>query len=122
MNTIGLWAQFYDLPDVLRKDEYARKLGVPLGQVVRTDLSYPNYVRIRIMYPLANALVTSKKIHIWGRSDMEVVIKYENVPFFCFICGRIGHSDKECTEGGVGVGEVSFGVELRASPQKYFVK
>jgi hypothetical protein len=65
MNTIGLWARFYDLLDVLRKDEYARKLGVPLGQVVRTDLSYPNYVRIRIMYPLANALVTSKKIHIW---------------------------------------------------------
>jgi hypothetical protein len=50
------------------------------------------------------------------------VIKYKNVPFFCFICGRIGHSDKECTEGGVGVGEVSFGVDLRASPQKYFVK
>jgi hypothetical protein len=41
MNTIGLWALFYDLLDVLRKDEYARKLGtsgvggkdhVPIGK------------------------------------------------------------------------------------------
>jgi hypothetical protein len=31
MNTIGLWARFYDLPDVLSKDEYARKLGALLG-------------------------------------------------------------------------------------------
>jgi hypothetical protein len=70
------------------------------------------------MYPLANVMVASTKVCIRGRSDMEVVIKYKNVPFFCFICGRIGHSDKECTEGDVGVGEVSFGVELRASPPK----
>jgi hypothetical protein len=98
--------------DVLRKDEYARKLDAHLGQVVKTDLSYPNYVRVRVMYPLANALVASIKDRIRGRCDMEVVIKYENVCFFCFICGRIGHSDKECPEGDVGVGEVSLGVEL----------
>jgi hypothetical protein len=49
---------------------------------------------------------------------MEVMIKYENAPFFCFVCGRIGHSDKECLEGDAGLGEVSFGVELRASPLK----
>jgi hypothetical protein len=70
------------------------------------------------MYPLANVMVASTKVCIRGRSDMEVVIKYKNVPFFCFICGRIGHPDKECLEGDMGVGEVSFGVELRPSPPK----
>jgi hypothetical protein len=47
-----------------------------------------------------------------------VPIRYENVPFFCFICGRIGHLDKECSDGEVGEGEFKFGVELRASPPK----
>jgi hypothetical protein len=37
---------------------------------------------------------------------------------FCFIYGRIGHSDKECPEGEVGVGDFRFGVELHASPPK----
>jgi hypothetical protein len=118
MNSIGLWAWFYDLPDVLRKEEHATKLGSHLGRVLRTDLSYPNYVIIRIMFPLANALIASTNVCIRDRSDMEVMIKYENVPFFCFVCGRIDHSDKECPEGDVVLGEVRFGVELRASPPK----
>jgi hypothetical protein len=36
-----------------------------------------------------------------------VPIRYENVPFFCFICGRIGHLDKECSDGEVGEGSLS---------------
>jgi hypothetical protein len=102
INTIGLWARFYDLPDVLRKEEHARGLGSQLGQVVRTDMSYPNYVRVKILFPLANALLASTKVRIRGTSDMDVIIRYENIPFFCFICGRIGHSDKDCPEGEVG--------------------
>jgi hypothetical protein len=49
---------------------------------------------------------------------MVVPIRYENVPFFCFLCGRIGHSDKECPDDEVGEGELKFGVELKASPPK----
>jgi hypothetical protein len=41
---------------------------------MRTDLSYPNYVRVRIMLPLANALVASTNVRIRGRSDMEVIM------------------------------------------------
>jgi hypothetical protein len=81
-------------------------------------MSILNYIRVRIMFPLANALVPSTKIRIQGRTDIVVLICYENVPFFCFICGRIGHSDKECSEGEVGEGEFSFGIGLCASPPK----
>jgi hypothetical protein len=77
-------------------------------------MSYPNYVQVRILFPLANALVASAKVSIQGRSDMVVMIRYENVQFFYFIYGRIGHSDKECPEGEVGVGVFGFGVELCA--------
>jgi hypothetical protein len=75
MNTICLWARFYDHSDVLRKEEHANHLGLRLGQVVRVDLSYPNYVRVRVMFPLASALVALTEVHIRGRSDMVVMIK-----------------------------------------------
>jgi hypothetical protein len=49
---------------------------------------------------------------------MKVSIRYENVPYFCFIYGRIGHSDKECPNGEVADVAFNFGVGLRASPPK----
>jgi hypothetical protein len=64
MNTIALWVWFYDLPSALRKDDYAQKLGARLGQVQRVDLSFLNYVRVQVMFPLANALVLEANICI----------------------------------------------------------
>jgi hypothetical protein len=119
MNIVRLWARLYDLPAALRKDDYVQKLGARLGQVQRVDLSFPSYVRVRVLFRLANALVLEVKIRIKGKRDMSIPVRYENVSFFCFICGRIGHSDKECPNGELGDESFNFRVELRASPPKW---
>jgi hypothetical protein len=59
------------------------------------------------------------KIRLRGKGDMKVHVRYENVSFFCFICGRIGHSDKDWPDGEVEDGAFNYGVELRASPPKH---
>jgi hypothetical protein len=64
INSIGVWVRFYDLPDVLRKDEHARNLGERLGPVAKVDMGYPNYVRVQILFPLAKDLVPSTKVRI----------------------------------------------------------
>jgi hypothetical protein len=53
---------------------------------------------------------------------MTVPIRYENVSLFCFICGRIGHSDKECPNSELGEGAHNFGAELRASHRRDYVR
>jgi hypothetical protein len=45
-------------------------------------------------------------------------IKYENVPFFCFSCGRIGHTQRTCPDDFFACSGVCFGTDLRASPTR----
>jgi hypothetical protein len=57
--------------------------------------------------------------------SLKVYFKYERLPNFCFVCGRIGHQLKECDEAGdleeagyedLEEKELGFGPWLRASP------
>uniref|UniRef100_A0A453C002 CCHC-type domain-containing protein n=1 Tax=Aegilops tauschii subsp. strangulata TaxID=200361 RepID=A0A453C002_AEGTS len=43
-------------------------------------------------------------------------IQYEQVPYFCFSCGRLGHSDPYCPTPGSRdeKGELPFGSKMRA--------
>jgi hypothetical protein len=45
-----------------------------------------------------------------------ILLRYENVPHFCFHCGRMGHATVNCGEGGSNEHGIHFGEELRASP------
>lgn len=49
------------------------------------------------------------------------MVRYENVPHFCFVCGRIGHAERECPEEDAREGGPKFGKTLRCSPQKWDV-
>ena len=47
-------------------------------------------------------------------------IVYENVPHFCFSCGKLGHSDLVCTTPGTRDehGDLPFGKGLRAQDER----
>ena len=55
---------------------------------------------------------------------MSFETHYENVPFFCFACGRLGHSKKECPDDDEETDEEEntkvqkFGDWLRRLPYK----
>jgi hypothetical protein len=118
MESINLWVWFYDLPKVMMKEQVARKLGESLGNVLRVDTTFPTYLRVRIVFSLAKLLVPEIKMKIKGRGDMPVIVRYENVPHFCFGYGRLGHADRECPDVNIGEDCLRFGVESRASPPK----
>jgi hypothetical protein len=53
-----------------------------------------------------------------GRGQLPIILRYENVLFFCFSCGQIGHSVMNCTHDTTDGHEVMFREELCASPPK----
>jgi hypothetical protein len=84
--SINMWVHFYDLPKALMKEQFARKLGVSLGQVLRVDTSFPTYLRVRVQFLLSKALVPEIRMKVKGKGDLPVIVRYENVTHFCFVC------------------------------------
>ncbi|TVU28632.1 hypothetical protein EJB05_20156, partial [Eragrostis curvula] len=117
IESILLWVRLYDLPPVMMSKDCGERLGRRFGRVTCVDTRFTNYLRLRVVFPLGKVLVPEMIVRVKGRSEMAVKVRYENVPHFCFICGRIGHAKGNCPDEDDDSG-VRYGEELRALPPK----
>lgn len=109
----------YDLPAAMMKESCARQLGEQIGTFVKMDTRFPGYLRVRINFLLPKALMPELKVKkLKGRGIMGILLRYENVPHFCFSCGRIGHAALSCTMEEPMDQGIKYGEELRTSPPR----
>lgn len=116
IETIPMWIRIYDIPVGMQSTNFIRTLGAQVGKVLEIGERIRDYRRVRVDFALANALKLEVAVKITGRGIMKFGVKYENLPFFCFHCGHIGHPVIECPEDDGGEKEIRFGKELRTSP------
>lgn len=117
IDSISLWIRIYDIPVAMMTEGFVRVLGAKVGRVLEVGEARMDYKRVKVDFPLAKALVPLVKKRVHGFGLLEFEVRYENVPHFCFSCGRIGLADRECPEE-VEEGGVKFGKTLRCSPQR----
>ncbi|XP_058774390.1 uncharacterized protein LOC131648672 [Vicia villosa] len=128
MHFSSFWVRIYDLPLMLRSETMAKKLGNIIGTYEKMDVKEAHrndrFLRIKVTLNLKEPLkrgtiITFKEKHI------RVHFKYEILPTFFFVCGRMGHQIKDCetvedlNEEGYEELEdqdLAFGQWLRASP------
>jgi hypothetical protein len=72
-----------------------------------------------VEWPLEKPLQPKLVVKIKGCGQMRIVLRYENVPYFCFSCGRIGNAAMNCDEEACVEQRVRYGEELRASLMKW---
>uniref|UniRef100_A0A803M515 CCHC-type domain-containing protein n=1 Tax=Chenopodium quinoa TaxID=63459 RepID=A0A803M515_CHEQI len=105
LHLVPFWIRVYDLPFRGRSNEdNARRLGDKIGSYITMDKSdvigINKSLRIRVLVDVNKPLKKVMELRT-GRGTMEVPIKYEKLSVFCYVCGLLGHREKDCDENGV---------------------
>ncbi|CAN0928218.1 hypothetical protein LINGRAHAP2_LOCUS36344, partial [Linum grandiflorum] len=56
-----------------------------------------SFLRIRVTLDTTKPLKRTKKISHPGTTTIVCKFRYEKLPFFCFIFGRMGHANRLCS-------------------------
>ena len=120
------WVQIWDLPFEHMSMEVGRDLGNCLGNFIEADRRTGHYdqakfMRIRVNLQLDKPLRRRGKVAGDDGDKFWVSFKYERLPTFCYICGRMGHDDRHCPESAEHHNSPrQYGEWLRASRNQRF--
>jgi len=99
IDSINLWIRFYDVSIHLMNKAFTGVVAKKVSpSVLVVEGPVKNYLCARVAFPLAEPLKPAVVVKIKGAGEMSFETHYENVPFFCFACGRLWHSKKECPD------------------------
>ncbi|KAL5745637.1 hypothetical protein ACOSP7_026783 [Xanthoceras sorbifolium] len=120
------WIHIYTIPLACMNYKVARLIAEEVGTIVDFPMDskdlWGKFMRIKVRIDITKPLKRGIRMRLENFDTMiTALIKYERLPDFCYGCGFIGHSVKECHNSEVmksiieGV-EPKFGVWHRASP------
>lgn len=101
-------------------------IGNYIGEFVESDSNnfvgvWREYLRVRVSIPLDKPLKRRMKLRKNADTWCWVNFRYEGVPTFCFICGRMGHNEKFCErifDTPLENIERPYGIWMKAEPRR----
>ena len=77
---------------------------------------------MRIRIDVTKRLTRGKRVSIEGGESRWINFKYERLPNFCYSCGLLSHSLKDCQDNSANIlhnkGELQYGAWLRGEPMR----
>jgi hypothetical protein len=113
-----LWIQIHDLPLICMTKVIGSKIGHSLGvqeavDIIGEGVEWGSVMHIRVTINIQKPLERGRCLNIAGKAHL-VSFKYENLPVFCFNCGRIAHGEDGCPIRSRPDQKKEWGVWLRA--------
>ncbi|KAL8158305.1 hypothetical protein AgCh_002851 [Apium graveolens] len=93
--------QIYDLPKGFASENVLKSVGNYIGKFVKSDpnnfkTSWKSFLRIRVTLQVCKPLKRRMKIKREGGNWGWINFKYERLSTYCFVCGMLGHADRDC--------------------------
>jgi hypothetical protein len=112
------WIQIHDMPLICMTKVIGCKIRESLGRLEAVDtegerVEWGSVLRIRVIIDIKKPLERGRSLTIAGKAHW-VSFKYENLPIFCFNCGRIVHGEGGCPNRSQKELKKEWGVWLRA--------
>ena len=95
------WVQLWGLPFELMSEDVGREVGNSLGRFPEMDKracqsDQALFMHFRVELPIDKPLRRGGNVVSLDGEKFWVNFKYERLPTFCFLCGKLGHDDKHC--------------------------
>lgn len=122
LNDIDIWVQVYDIPKGFISENILSGVGNFVGTFLKADPAsldgiWKPFIRIRVRMDITRPLKRRMKIKREGGEWSWINFKYERLGTFCFVCGTLGHMERDCNIVYANPGreiERAYGTWLRA--------
>jgi len=119
-----IWVRVLRLPFGLMTLETGEEIGNRVGKAIEVDTddegcAIGKYLRIKVWLDIRKPLLWGVTMEIGPDGKTQwCPLQYEFLPNFCYICGLLGHVDRECPSGSWREKNKPFGPELRVCPSR----
>lgn len=81
--------------------EVGQDIGRSRGRFIEVDkragqVDQAKFIRIRVDLPIEKPLRRGGHVVSKDGEKYWVQFRYERLPTFCYLCGKLGHDDKHC--------------------------
>ncbi|KAJ4827130.1 hypothetical protein Tsubulata_045687 [Turnera subulata] len=127
LTEVPIWIQMHNIPWNQRTYTNVTNIAAKAGRFLAFDdrgaQGWGKFVRARVLMHVEKSIRKSILIRSGMGEKVEVLYRYEGLPNFCYLCGKMDHLLKECeqrTEDSDEEERTIYGEWLRASPRKPF--
>ncbi|KAL6549237.1 hypothetical protein OROHE_009082 [Orobanche hederae] len=120
----SIWVQCHNIPISCMDPVIIRKIGEKLGRVEEVDMGEGGscmgmYARVRVIREVNTPLRRCIPLNATDSPNGELILlRYERLHDFCYACGRVTHTIRECTDENADKKNLMFGCWLRAGRTK----
>ncbi|KAJ4844332.1 hypothetical protein Tsubulata_030446 [Turnera subulata] len=127
LNKVPIWVQLNNIPWNLRSKSNVTNIALKVGRFLSSDekgeQGWGRFIRARISVHVEKPIRRSVTIRAEQGTKAEVTFRYEGLPNFYYLYGRMDHLLKKCDQRCEDSDEeecTHYGEWLRASPRKPF--